>query len=102
MCFYDQKMAKEPRSGQVSKISYPIDKELNEQEKDMLGGLKIWRQAMANELNLPAYMICSNSELVTLVEVRPDVVEKLATIRGFGDQKIEKLGEGIIALLNSF
>jgi hypothetical protein len=46
-------------------------------------------------------MICSNSELVTLVKVRPDSIEKLVSIKGFGDQKIAKFGEGIIAFLNS-
>jgi len=46
-------------------------------------------------------MICSNSELVTLVKERPDSAEKLIGIKGFGDQKIAKFGEEIIAFLNS-
>ena len=102
LVFYDQKTSKEPRTGQVSKIFYPIDTELNEQEQKMLDSFKIWRQTKANELNLPTYMICSNSELVTLVKVRPDSIEKLVSIKGFGDQKIAKFGDEIIAFLNSF
>ncbi|MGZ7109214.1 MAG: HRDC domain-containing protein, partial [Methanobacterium sp.] len=85
----------------VSKLFYPVDTELNEQEQKILESLKIWRQTKADEFNLPTYMICSNSELVTLVKVRPDSIEKLSGIRGFGDQKIARFGEEIIAFMNS-
>ena len=100
--FYDQKPTREPRTSQLSKIAYTIDTALNEEEQKMLDSFKIWRQTRANELNLPTYMICSNSELTTLVKVRPDSIEKLVSIKGFGDQKIAKFGEEIIAFLNSF
>jgi superfamily II DNA helicase RecQ len=68
----------------------------------MPDSFKIWGQARASELNLLTYMICSNSELVTLVKFRPYSIEKLSTIKGFGDQKIAKFGDEIIAFLNSF
>ena len=101
LVFYDQKTTREPRTSQVSKFFYTVDTELDEQEQKILDSLKIWRQEKASELNLPTYMICSNSELVTLVKVRPDSIEMLVSIRGFGDQKIAKFGEEIIAFMNS-
>ena len=102
LVFFDQKTSREPLTSQLSKINYPIDTVLNEEEQKILDNFKIWRQSRANALNLPAYMICSNSELVTLVKVRPDSIEKLVSIKGFGDQKIAKFGEEIIAFLNSY
>ena len=57
--------------------------------------------ALCSVLNLPAYKICNNSELVTLEKERPDSVDKLVSIKGFGDQKIVKFGEEIVAYLNS-
>jgi len=101
LVFYDQKIAKEPRSNLTDKISYPIDTALSEDEQKILDNFKIWIQTKANELNLPSYMICSNSELLTLVKIRPVSIDQLTKIKGFGDQKIAKFGEDIIALLNS-
>lgn len=102
LVFYDQKTTKEPRTNQTNKISYPLDTALTEEEQKILDSFKIWRQTKASELNLPAYMICSNSELMTLAKIRPETIEQLVKIKGFGDQKIAKFGDDIIALLNSF
>jgi len=102
LVFYDQKANSESRSNQSSKICFPIETVLNEEEQKILDSFKIWRQSKAAELSLPTYMVCSNSELVTLVKVRPDSIEKLVSIKGFGEQKIAKFGEEIIAFLNSF
>ena len=40
----------------------------------MFISFKIRRQTKANELNLYACMICSNSDLVTQVKVRTDLI----------------------------
>jgi len=102
LVFYEQKTNKEPRVVQPEKVSFPIDTELTNEEQKIFDAFKIWRQTKANELNLPAYMICSNSELTSLVKIRPESLEQLLKIKGFGDQKIAKFGDEIIALLNSF
>jgi superfamily II DNA helicase RecQ len=102
LVFYDQKTTREPRIQQPEKASFPIDTELTDVEQKIFEAFKIWRQTKANDLNLPAYMICSNSELISLVKTRPEAIEKLIYIKGFGDQKIAKFGDDIIALLNSF
>ena len=100
--FYDQKASGEPRPGRSEKIHHPVDTILTESEQKIFEAFKTWRQTKASELNLPSYMICSNSELMTLVKERPDSIEQLIKIRGFGDQKTAKFGDDIIALLNSF
>lgn len=102
LVFYDQKTTKEPRVRQPEKVSFPLDIELTDPEQKIFEAFKIWRQTKANDLNLPAYMICNNSELISLVKTRPDSIDQLVKIKGFGDQKIAKFGDEIIALLNSF
>jgi superfamily II DNA helicase RecQ len=102
LVFYEQKTTREPRVTQTEKVSFPTDTELTNEEQKIFEAFKIWRQTKANELNFPAYMICSNSELISLVKTRPETIEQLIKIKGFGDQKIAKFGDEIIALLNSF
>ena len=102
LVFYEQKTIREPRVTQPEKVSFPTDTELTNEEQNIFEAFKIWRQTKANELNLPAYMICSNSELISLSKTRPETIEQLIKIKGFGDQKIAKFGDEIIALLNSF
>ena len=102
LVFYDQKTTREPRTQQSDKVSFPLDTELTDSEQKIFEAFKIWRQTKANELNLPAYMICSNAELISLVKTRPETIEQLIKIKGFGEQKIAKFGDEIIAVLNSF
>ena len=101
LVFYDQKSIKEARPDKPEKISYPADVPLTSEEQTVLAKLKIWRQTKANELSWPVYMICSNSDLISLVKSKPESLDQLVKIKGFGDQKIAKLGEEIIAFFNS-
>lgn len=101
LVFYDKMTIKEPRSDKPERISYPAGVPLTSEEQTVLAKLKIWRQTKANELSWPVYMICNNSELISLVKSKPESLDQLVKIKGFGDQKIAKLGEEIIAFFNS-
>lgn len=46
-------------------------------------------------------MVCHNTELMTVAKVRPQTLGDFLYIKGFGEQKIAKFGEDIIAVLNS-
>jgi superfamily II DNA helicase RecQ len=63
--------------------------------------LKQWRHDKAKQLNVPNFMICHNSELMAISKVKPQSINDLKKIKGFGSKKINKLGDDIIALLNS-
>lgn len=43
----------------------------------------------------------SRQELITIAKVKPQSLDELSKIKGFGGQKISKFGDDIIALLNS-
>ena len=83
------------------KISFPADTPLNKEETAILSGLKLWRHDMSIKTSMPGYMICHNSELITIAKIKPKRLEDLAKIKGFSSQKIMKYGDNLLALLNS-
>lgn len=85
----------------TDKLFFPVDTELNETEKRIYEALKDWRQGKADAQGLPSYLVAGNAELITIAKIRPQNLDELLKIRGFGSQKIAKYGEDIIALLNS-
>lgn len=100
LVFYDdQKTEKQVKTS--DKISVTADTELTEDEKRIFEILKQWRQDKATQLNIPNFMVCHNTELMTIAKVKPQTLDDLSQIKGFGGQKIAKFGDDIIALLNS-
>jgi superfamily II DNA helicase RecQ len=83
------------------KISFPAETPLNNEEGVVYNALKQWRNDLALKTRLQSYMICHNSELVTIAKVRPKTLEELAKIKGFSSRKVMKYGDDVIALLNS-
>ena len=99
LIFYDEKSYNNKSSS--GKITYDIDQELSDVERNTFETLKLWRKDKAEQLNVPSFMICHNSELITIAIEKPQEKHDLLKIKGFGEQKIEKFGDDIIALLNS-
>jgi superfamily II DNA helicase RecQ len=83
------------------KIYFSPDTRLSTDERNILDGLKQWRNDKALKHNLPGYMICSNAVLTTIAKIKPQSLADLTNIKGLGEQKISKFGDDIIALLNS-
>ena len=99
LTFYDEK-EKDTREKTSNKISYDAT-ELTVEEKEYFECLRLWRQDKAKHLGIPSFMICHNTELITIAKEKPRKVEDLYKIKGFGERKIAKFGDDIIALLNS-
>jgi len=100
LTFYDEK-EKVIAEKTSDKISYTASTELTTEEKEYFECLRLWRQDRAEHLGIPSFMICHNSELITIAKEKPRKVEDLKKIKGFGERKIAKFGDDIIALLNS-
>jgi superfamily II DNA helicase RecQ len=83
------------------KFFFPADTTLDTKEQQSFDALKQWRYEKANELGLPPFMICSNSELVTVVKVKPKLFEDFSKIKGFGTQKITKYSDDMLAVIHS-
>lgn len=100
LVFYDDQKA-EKHEKITDKISVTDENELTDDEKIIYSTLKQWRQDKATQLNIPNFMVCHNTELMTISKVKPQTLDELLKIKGFGGQKITKFGDDIIALLNS-
>ncbi len=97
LVFYeDQKTEK-----QSDKLHVSAENELTEEEKRIFDVLKQWRTDKAGELNTPSFLVCHNAELMTVAKMKPQTLDELLRIKGFGEQKIAKFGDDILAVLNS-
>ena len=74
---------------------------LNAKEEDLFNNLKTWRNEKAVELSFAPFMVCHNSELKNIAILKPNSIDDLKQIKGFGDLKATKYGDDIIALLNA-
>ena len=100
LVFYDeQKIEKFGKNS--GKIVVKDFSELTNEEKKIFEVFKQWRQDKATQLNVPNFVICHNTELMTIAKLKPKTLEKLLEIKGFGELKVAKFGDDILALLNS-
>lgn len=100
LVFYDDQKT-EKIEKQSDRLVVKSETELTSDEKKVFGILKQWRLDTANYLNVPSFIICHNTELMTVAKTKPQTLDDLSRIKGFGGQKIAKFGADILAVLNS-
>jgi superfamily II DNA helicase RecQ len=88
----------EPKKENKSTVN---DTELSFEEKKIYFALKKWRSDKAQQLLLPSYMICHNSELVSIAIQKPQTIDDFKNVKGFGENKTTNYGDDIISLLNA-
>ncbi|WP_339887267.1 HRDC domain-containing protein [uncultured Flavobacterium sp.] len=96
--FYDLKNKIDKSSKEVKSTF----EDLSEHEKEIFSSLKQWRNDLARDLSWSAFRICHNAHLLAIVEAKPETLEELAKVKGFGEVRTEKYGEDILAVLNAF
>ena len=65
----------------------------------LLEQLTAWRRERAARDQMPPYVIAHNSMLEAIAATRPDNLDALAAIKGYGPAKIEKYGDEILAIV---
>lgn len=89
-------------TSQTQIISIKAEKtELNPEQTELAQHLKEWRRQRGEKERLPLFMIITNSDIEAIAKVRPSRIEDFFGLKGFGERKIARYGEEIIALLNS-
>lgn len=76
--------------------------ELNEQENEIFTALKQWRNDLAQKLGWSAFRICHNSHLISIVKSKPQNLDELKTVKGFGESRTLNYGDDILSVLNAF
>ena len=90
--FEGYKKAKAPK---IEKL--PVD--IANMDKDLFSRLKTWRNNLAKEKNVPAYVILSNKTLQYIAAELPTNDAQLLEINGIGQKKLDSFGEEILALV---
>ena len=86
---------------EVKNEDLKLEVELSECEQIIFQNLKKWRAEKASELGFKNFMICHNSELINISIQKPDSINQLRKVKGFGAIKSDKYGDDIISLLNA-
>jgi len=97
--FYQEKAVRKlTNNSKLAALDYG---DLSEADKQLYEVLRIWRQDRADKLKVPNFLVCHTAELFSIAKYRPQSLDELAKIKGFGSHKIAKIGDDILALLNS-
>lgn len=94
--FYEPKQKKE--SIKDEKLTF---EDLSHKEWEIFFALKQWRNQKATDLGWTAFRICHNSHLMAIAEAKPESIEELAKVKGFGEVRTEKYGDDIMSVLNA-
>ena len=81
------------------KIGKMEDEILN---KEVYNALKSWRKIKATKENIRPYIIFSDSSLIEIANKKPNTKEELMNIRGMGEKKLERYGNEILKIVQSF
>ncbi len=68
----------------------------------LLRQIKTWRADMAEEENVPIYMVLPQKTMYDLVELLPVTMKELKGIKGFGKKKVQKYGPELIGIIRNY
>ena len=69
-------------------------------DEQLLTALKQWRREQAREQGVPPYVVFHDRTLIELAAVQPRNRDSLGRIGGIGAAKLERYGEGLLAVLS--
>jgi ATP-dependent DNA helicase RecQ len=94
-----------PRAARKTKAkgAHPAPVPIPQDDEEALYlALKALRRRLADERNLPAYLVFSDATLQHMARSRPTTAQHLLNISGVGPKKLETYGELFLELLRGF
>lgn len=98
LVFYEQDT--QPKKAVKQDVISDLD--FSEGQRAMLSALKTWRRDKAHELKMAEFMILPNAALNGVVVAYPKSLTDLRLVKGFGETKIHRYGDDILAVVNAF
>jgi ATP-dependent DNA helicase RecQ len=83
------------RSRRAATETTPLD----DADTELFERLRAWRARTAKANGLPAYVVFHDATLRAIAAARPEDTGTLGTISGVGASKLEKYGEGVLAVV---
>ena len=68
----------------------------------MFAELKALRRELADENNIPAYIVFSDATLIDMCKKLPTTTEELLEVSGVGKVKLELYGDKFLQILKSY
>ena len=69
-------------------------------DEALFSALKSLRRRLADEQNVPAYVVFADRSLIDMVMRKPSNIDGLAACHGVGAKKLERYGEAFLSVLN--
>lgn len=82
-------------------IAQPVSS-VNVKHPGLYNKLKQWRNNLAEEHNLPVYLILPQKTIGELANKLPITIQELETIKGIGQAKVKQYGEDILGFIREF
>ena len=70
-------------------------------DEDLVTRLRSWRLERSQEDAVPAYVVLHDATLRELAALRPQTLDELAGVKGFGPVKLERYGDDLLSVLAS-
>lgn len=103
LVFYkEKKRSTAPTYGKPQDTRDPTPPTLTPEQLEIVTALKAWRRDKAHFQNMPEYIVCHNATLEALARQKPRTLAELAEVKGFGEQKVTRYGDDVIAILCAF
>jgi ATP-dependent DNA helicase RecQ len=68
-------------------------------DEQLVVRLRSWRLERSQEDAVPAYVVLHDATLRELASIRPQTLEELADVKGFGPVKLDRYGDDLLAVL---
>ncbi|MBN2653132.1 MAG: DNA helicase RecQ [Spirochaetales bacterium] len=92
----------EPKSAAAKAVKKHQAKEVNPQAQALFEHLRAVRKEIADQKNLPPFVIFSNKTLKEMAEIAPRTEAELLTISGIGEKKLESYGAIFLAAVREY
>jgi RecQ family ATP-dependent DNA helicase len=70
-------------------------------DEELVARLRNWRLERSQEDAVPAYVVLHDATLRELASLRPQTLDELAGVKGFGPVKVERYGDALLAVITS-
>jgi superfamily II DNA helicase RecQ len=81
------------------KLNYVNQDKLSPDDTLLFDQLRAWRNKVAKDLEIQAFMVFDNKTISSIAHYRPQTPEDLERIKGIGKDKSEKYSEDILAIV---
>jgi hypothetical protein len=94
------RIIKENITGDLDLNAEIINESNNQNELEIRNKLKEFRSETSKKEKIKPFFVFKDEQIDELIKIKPKTKEQLLGVRGFGEIKVEKYGDGILKIFN--